>query len=135
MNIRDGRELLRRLLAYERFPRRLAHNEESTLSVSVLLKPHCFGSGSVGSVYFWASCFGILIRNLFVRIRTLPSINKKIKNNLVLYDFLPLKNHVNVPSKRNEHKILREKKVFFVGFLKITDENSRVRSRILIQIR
>ncbi len=38
------------------------------------------GYGSVGSVCFWASWIRIRIRNLFVRIRILPSTSKKINN-------------------------------------------------------
>jgi hypothetical protein len=37
-----------------------------------------------------------------------------------------LKNDVNVPSKQNNHK----KKIFFDGILKVTDEKSRIWSRI-----
>ncbi len=50
----------------------------------------------------------------------------------LLYDFLSLKNDVNVPSKSNKQKKLEEKK-FFVGVLKVNDENSRIwiRMRIL----
>jgi hypothetical protein len=44
--------------------------------------------------------------------------------------FLPLKNDVNVPSKRNKKKSLEEKTILFVGVLKITDEQSRIRIQI-----
>jgi hypothetical protein len=47
-----------------------------------------------------------------------PSIIK------LLYDFLSLKNDVNVPSKSNKQK--NRKKWFFVG---VTDEKSRIRNR------
>jgi hypothetical protein len=49
----------------------------------------------------------IRIRNLFVRIRILSSTGKKMKENLdfccfvTIYDFLSLKNDVNVPYKSN----------------------------------
>ncbi len=58
---------------------------------------------------FWASWICIRIRNLFVRIRIRPKA-KKLRTTLIstvlwlLYDFLSSKNHVNVRSKRNEHK-------------------------------
>jgi hypothetical protein len=71
-----------------------------------------------------------------------PSINKQ-KNEekpcfLLFCDFfyfLSLKNDVNVHSKRNKHKNLREKKkiLFFVGILKVTDEKSGIRSQIRIR--
>jgi hypothetical protein len=45
------------------------------------------------------------------------------------YDFLSLKNDVNVPSKRNnsnKHKNLVKKKILFVGVFKVTDEKGRM---------
>ncbi len=42
-----------------------------------------------------------------------------------LYDFLSLKNDVNVPSKKVLYK-----NYFLVGILKVSDENSRIRIRI-----
>jgi hypothetical protein len=45
------------------------------------------------------------------------------------FDFLSLKNDVNVASKSNKQKTLR-KKLFIVAILKVTDENSRIQSRI-----
>jgi hypothetical protein len=39
----------------------------------------------------------------------------------VFHDFLSLKNDVNEPSKSNE-----QKNRFFVGVLKVNDENSRI---------
>jgi hypothetical protein len=48
-----------------------------------------------------------------------------------------LRNDVNVPSKSNKQKELR-KQLFFVAFLKATDENSRIQirwSEVLIRIR
>jgi hypothetical protein len=40
----------------------------------------------------------------------------------LLYDFLNLKNDINVPSKSN-----KQKKIIFVDVLKVTDKNSRIR--------
>jgi hypothetical protein len=57
---------------------------------------------------------------------------KIVKKNLdsfyfvTLFDFLSLKNDVNVPSKRNKQKNCR-KNLFFVGILKVNDENSWIR--------
>jgi hypothetical protein len=61
----------------------------------------CSGSGSTRSTCFWAS---------WIRIRILLSSCKNSKKNLdsfhfvTLFDFLSLKNDVNVPSKSNEKK-------------------------------
>ncbi len=61
----------------------------------------CCGSGSVGSICFWAS-----------RIRILLSSSKNRKKTLVptvlwlLYDFLSLKNYI--PSKSNKQKYLEK---------------------------
>ncbi len=65
---------------------------------------------------FRASWIRVLIRNLFVRIRILPSRSKKWRKTLIFtvfwlrYDFISLKNDVNVPSKRNKHKNVEKKK-------------------------
>jgi hypothetical protein len=71
-----------------------------------------------------------------VGIWILLSLSKDSKKNLdsyrfvtSLYDFLSLKNDVNVPSKSIKQKNLG-KKLVFVGILKINDENSRSRIRI-----
>ncbi len=46
----------------------------------------------------------------------------------LLYDFLSLKNNVNVSSKSNKQKY---KEIFFVvGVLEVTDEKSRIRRQI-----
>jgi hypothetical protein len=45
---------------------------------------------------------------------------------LCLFEFLSLKNDVNVPPKSNKQENFK-KLVFFVGILKINDENSRIR--------
>jgi hypothetical protein len=66
-----------------------------------------------------------------------PSISmQKNKKNLesyyfvTLFDFLSLKNNVNVPSKSNKQKKLCYKNYFSAGILKVNDENSRIRIRI-----
>jgi hypothetical protein len=47
---------------------------------------------------------------------------------VTLFDFLSLKKDVNVPSKsKKQNKKLGTKNSFFVGFLKVKDENSRIR--------
>jgi hypothetical protein len=43
----------------------------------------------------------------------------------IFYDFLSLKNDVNVPSKSFHQKNLEI--IFFFAFFKVTDENSRIR--------
>jgi hypothetical protein len=43
------------------------------------------------------------------------------------------KNYVNLPSKSKKQKELR-KKSFFVGVLKVKDENNRIRIRIRTQM-
>jgi hypothetical protein len=57
-------------------------------------------------------------------------IKQNCKKNL---DFcsLFLKNDENVLSKNNKEKILSEKNLVFLGVLKVNDENSRIRIRIL----
>jgi hypothetical protein len=48
---------------------------------------------------------------------------------MALFDFLSLKNDINVPSKSNNQKNC-VKNYFFAGILKVNDENSRIRIRI-----
>ncbi len=66
-----------------------------------------------------------------VWIRILLSAYKNSKKNLdsycfvILFDFLSLKNDVNVPSKSKKNFFVKIK--FFVGILKVNDENSRIR--------
>jgi hypothetical protein len=49
-----------------------------------VLRPPGSGSGSVGSVCFWASWIRIRLGNLFVRIRILPSTSKiKLRKTLI----------------------------------------------------
>jgi hypothetical protein len=61
----------------------------------------------------------------------LLSSYKNSKKNLdsycfvILFDFLSLKNDVNLPSKSNKNFFVKIK--FFVGILKVNDENSRIR--------
>jgi hypothetical protein len=43
------------------------------------------------------------------------------------FDFLSLKNDVNVPSKSIKHINLFAKNLFFVGILNVNDENRRIR--------
>jgi hypothetical protein len=88
---------------------------------------------------FWASRIHwsevwIRIRILlWIRIRILLSSCKKCKKNLdsyyfvTLFDFLSLKNDVNVASKSNKQKNIVLKNKFFAGILKVNDENSRIR--------
>ncbi len=72
-----------------------------------------YGSGS-GSFYHQAK---ILRKTLILTVM------------LLLFDFLSLKNDVNVPSKSKKQKnfFLNQ---FFVGVLKVNDEKSRIRIRI-----
>ncbi len=50
---------------------------------------------------------------------------------VTLFDYLSLKNDVNVPSKSNKQKNCVQK-LDFAGILKVNDENSRIRIRIRI---
>ncbi len=67
--------------------------------------------------------------SLFVRIRILPSKTFIYTVLDFFMTFLTLKNDGNVRRKSNKQKKL-EKRLFFVGVLKITDEKSRIRIRI-----
>ncbi len=96
----------------------------------IILSYQCcgFGSGS-GSECFWAFWIRIHLCELRIRLRTLPLSSKNSKKNLksyclwLLYDFLSLKNDVNVASKSNKQKNL--KKIILVGILKVADEKTR----------
>ncbi len=44
---------------------------------------------------------------------------------MTFFYFLSLKNDVNVTSKRNKQKNFEKKIYFFVGIVKVNDENSR----------
>ncbi len=46
---------------------------------------------------------------------------------MTLFDFLSLKNNVNVPSKSNMQKKIVLKNYFFAGILKVNEENSKIR--------
>ncbi len=91
----------------------------------VLYCNQCCGSGSesgsTGSTCFWAS-----------RIRILLSSCKNSKKNLdssyfaTLFEFLSLKNDVNVASTVKSRKKC-VKKLFFGAILKVNDENRRIR--------
>jgi hypothetical protein len=85
-------------------------------SVADIFGPPGSGAGSVSRRY--GSGFGPFCRK-----------NSKKKfvsySFLTFYDFLSMKNDVNVPSKSNKQKNLDKK--FFVGVLKTNDENSRIR--------
>ncbi len=72
-----------------------------------------YGSGS-GSFYHQAK---------IVRKTMIPSAL------WLLFDFISMKNDVDVPSKSNKQKIIF-KSYFFGGVLKVNDKNSRIRIRI-----
>ncbi len=96
---------------------------------------------STGSTCFWASRIRIHQSDEWIRIRILLWIRillsscKISKKNLdsyyfvALFDFLSLKNYVNVPLKVISRKIVL-KISFFAGILKVNDKNSRIRIRI-----
>jgi hypothetical protein len=77
------------------------HLHFSKLKVIKKSQNQCSGSGSAGSTCFWASR---------IRIRILLSSCKNSRKNLdsyhfvTLFDFLSLKNYVNVPLKSNKQK-------------------------------
>jgi hypothetical protein len=84
------------------------------------------GSGSVSRRYGSGSGFGSFHHQAkIVRTTFLFTVLG------LLYDFLALRNDVIVPSKSNKQKTL-VKKLFFVGVLKVTDEKTRILSRIWI---
>jgi hypothetical protein len=59
---------------------------------------------------------------VWILIRILPSLSKNSKKNLyfycsvTLYDFLSLKNDINVPSKSNKQKKLGQKYLLLVSW-------------------
>jgi hypothetical protein len=85
--------------------------------------PHVFGppgSGSTGQRY--GSGSGSFYHHAkIVRKTLIPTIF------LTLFDFLSLKNDVNVDSKSNKQKKIVLKNYFFASILKVDDENSRIR--------
>jgi hypothetical protein len=102
---------------------------------------HCCGAGSVGSKCFWVSWIRIRIHKSKVRFRILYQQAKIVRKSLIptgtvlllLFDFLSLKNDVNVPLKSNMQKHYFSN-LFFGSILKVSDENSRIRIRIRIRI-
>jgi hypothetical protein len=80
------------------------------------LRDQCCGSGSTGSTCFWASRIQIRIHlsevwiRILLWIRIVLSSCKNSKKSLdsyyfvTLFDFLSLKNYVNVASKSNKQK-------------------------------
>ncbi len=74
------------------------------------------GSGSISTRYGTGSFYQekIVWKNL------IPTVS------WLIYDFLYLKNYLNVDSKST---VISKKKIF-VAILKVTDENSRIQSRI-----
>jgi len=99
---------------------------------TLLCVQQCCGLGSGGSICFWAPWIQIRIplSEVRIRIRILLSSSKNCKKTLILivfwllYDFLSLKNYVNVPPKSNTQKKL-EIKSFLIGVLKANDEIAR----------
>jgi hypothetical protein len=90
----------------------------------------CSGSGS-----FWGSQIRIHRSEVRIRIRILPSLTKNSKKNFIsTVLWLPRDfsfEEWNVPSKNTVISVKKtRKKIFFVGVLKVTDEKSRIRSRI-----
>jgi hypothetical protein len=81
----------------------------------------CSGSGSEFQNVEIYRCFIPVFR---IRIRQIR---------MVLASWPSVKNYVNVPLKSNEQKNFFLNK-FFVGVLKVSDENSRIRIRIRIRI-
>jgi hypothetical protein len=93
------------------------------------LPNQCCGSGSTGFTRFWASRIRIHLSEewiriwilLWIRIRIFLSSCKNRKKNLdsyyfvTLFDFLFLKNDVNVASKSKKQKKLREKLSFLLA--------------------
>jgi hypothetical protein len=88
--------------------------------------PHVFGPHGSGS--------GSISQRVWIRI--LLSLSKFSKKKLdfyslrLLFDFLSLKNYVEVPSKSNKQENFFYKNYFFVGILKVNDGNRRIRIRI-----
>ncbi len=86
---------------------------------------------------FLGSWIRIQIHKSEVWIRILLSPSKKKEKPwllLLLFDFLSLKNDLNVPSKSYQQKNFFNKILFFVGILKVSDENSGIWIRKRIRI-
>ena len=92
------------------------------------------GSGSTGSTCFWASRIRILLSSCKNRKKNLDSYDF-----LTPFDFLSLKNDVNVATKSNEQKKLCKKISFLLAswrsMTKIAGSGSRIRIRFRIRIR
>jgi hypothetical protein len=73
----------------------------------------CCGSGSVGSIWFWASSGSFYHQAKIVRKTLIHTVL------WLLFDILSLKKDVNVPSKSNKQKNFF--KINFVGVLKVND--------------
>ncbi len=114
----------------------------SVFKGSVLAKNHSFCNAFSQTVLririHQIHIFGasqVRIHKLEVWIRILLSSCKNSMKNfdslyfVTLFDFLSLKNYVNVPSKSNKQKNFY-KNQFFVDILKVNDKNSRIRIRI-----
>ncbi len=75
------------------------------------------GSGSIGSICFWA---------IRIRLRILQSSSKNCKKTLIptvlwlLYDFLSLKNDVNIPTESNKQKNLDKNKFLLKSWKSLT---------------
>ncbi len=87
------------------------------------LDPHVFGSPGSGSI---SHCMDpdpnpSIIKHKIVRNTLIPTVL------WLLLAFLSFKNDVHVPSKRNKQKNFI--KIVFVGVVKVSDENSRIRIR------
>jgi hypothetical protein len=82
-----------------------------TVCLFEMCKEQCCGSGSVGSIYFWTYRIRInLSRDPNPSITYAKIVRKTLIPTvlLLLYDFLSLKNYVNVPSKSNKEKKLED---------------------------
>ncbi len=101
-----------------------------------------YGSRSTGSTCFWASWIQV-VRGMApdpdLVLEPDPEPSKYSKKHLDSYYFLTsfwlfiIENDVNVPSKSEKQKNFFFNK-FFVGILKVNDENRRTRIRIGIRI-
>ncbi len=96
-------------------------------------------SGSTGSTCFWASgstCFWAS----WILIRILLSLSKNCKKSLDFYCFVTFfllftfEQWCKSTFKKYYADKLFEKNLFFVGILKVNDENRRIRIRIRIRI-
>ncbi len=90
------------------FPRLEARASFLGLDKLLISRYQCSGSGSTGSTCFWASRIRNHLSQVWIRLRIRLSSCKNSKKNLdsfyfvTLFDFLSLKNDVNVSSKSNK---------------------------------